>query len=504
MTYVYQDGIWQRIGSLQVGWSRGGVNIFGDTIPAGDTWGNAVREAAIDLGPGIAGNLLFADVAYSGAKVVKDLFGLKRLASRKRIDYVMVDPSMYRQAKRLRPQDVPASHAAVAGAAAAGQDIRVNHVANYHQSQFSKTVMRGRPKKSLLKRVANFMRNNQYDFISRWQSLTVPYPSSSSMLSKYLANVNAGGLADRTSWSMPAYCFNLSCNPYWNVDPGSGASTYGYGSPMYRLVKDESVAGTARQWTWQSENGVNNAAAGTGNNKPWQPEHYDGGLLGSLSKYRHDWSQIKMIVQGRNKFPTRVHLYVVSFPFDGVGPKREYTPGYTVDEDPTQADNIAQIDYFWERFMEPKVVHPLSSTKKTGLDERHMYVYHHEVLSIGPELTVASDANPLQIQKHLFIRNGREYTTVSPVNTEQNLMPVGADPAEKTGIKADQLPGFSNVAGSNVSDYFPKRSLDRWLLIVAENYVMDTGNPDTTSVDRTPSFDIVVRSKYTYFQDGVI
>lgn len=379
----------------------------------------------------------------------------------------------------------------------------------YVQCRYSKSALGRKRKLSTMKRLKDLLRDKENHVISRWQSLTSPVPTSGTLLQHKLSllTYTVGNPVTTNNFNMPVYAFNLSANShYTNAGDASGVD-FGRSVPMYRLYKNALAKGTERQWQWAYVYGTRNVASGENISKAeWQMEHIDKAYTvdSVFNHYRHDWSQIRLMLQGRNKAPVRVHLYICTFPLDGVGPKRVtcFDEGgfKTVDEDPVEQDLVAQSDYFWERFMEPKVIHPFASTKKTGLDMKHFNVLHHEVISLGSEVNYTLDPNPLQVCKSIFYRNGTTYDLISPIQTEQALMPIGNDPNEITGIKDDQRPGYSNVQSVRVNEPLPERKRDRWLVLVAENYKTDTQvlGVSTESVDWCPSFDICVRNKYTY------
>lgn len=145
--------------------------------------------------------------------------------------------------------------------------------------------------------------------------------------------------------------------------------------------------------------------------------------------------------------------------------------------------------------MMPKMTHPFANTKKTSLqDRRHLVVISHDVINLNNELSISEDVQPLQHIKRMFVRNGTVYDLVSADSAESNLMP----DAGKSGLTTAANPGFSNFAGNDIGSEFPKREYDRWLMIVPENYQYTSSEVPQT-VTNSPSFDLCVRGKYTYF-----
>lgn len=399
--------------------------------------------------------------------------------------------------------DTPANMARRRFAGPSGPPFKRLHLGNaapagVQQKTYHKRYYKGVKPRSINNRVVRQLKASQCDQICRWQSLISPQPTAASLLSLKLSNYKAASGIFVTS----CYAFNLSSlgrqpNQNWKV------------VPLYRLQKDLNVTGAVQAWSWAVWNGIKNAADGTTTTYPWQLEHYEGGFDSVSSEYRHDWSDVKIMLQGTTKYPVRYHIYRVQFMADGLGPDRYY---YDAADNLTQFDDsisdstdFNENDYFWERFMEPKVVHPFANTKKTGLTgRRHFKVITHEVINLGSEVTISNDVQPLQHIHSMFVKSGKYFTNTNAVQTERDLMPEGAAPNDKCGIKGDGKVGFSNTNDVTANAPFGvDRSKDEWLMIVAENYtqVGDGYEPAVSeSVDTTPSFDIRVRQKCTVFK----
>lgn len=356
-------------------------------------------------------------------------------------------------------------------------------VGGYRQISFSKKVLRGKRKRSVLSRVIQDAKEQEQDVIYRWQTLLTPLPTTATLLTKVLSNYSTG-----TSLYTGCYCFNLSAPG----QTGDGS----YTAPCYRLYKDAAALTAARAWKWDVQGGIKNDPLGVATSALWQLEHSEQNSVVN-AQYRHDWSDIRLMLQGTTNYPIRVHVYVVQFKVDGLGPIRKYGAGAATDADinPTDPQEISEADYFWERFMMPKMTHPFANTKKTGLqDRRHLAVLSHDVVMLNNELNISADAQPLQHIKRMFVRNGTVYTTINTKDVEASLMPS----AGRSGLTNAAPPGFANQAGNDMGDTFPLREYDRWLMIVPEHYIYTSDVvPQTTG--NSPSFDICVRSKYTLF-----
>lgn len=369
-----------------------------------------------------------------------------------------------------------------------------NAPAGYQAMTYHKRSYGNKRKRNIIADMKRQFINGQTDMILRYQSLVSPQPTTATLLSKSLINLKTA-----SDLYTSCFAFNLSSLGY---QPWSDIKVV----PFYRLTKRLNNAGNLANWYWHKQSGALNDALGTSASDIWQKEHLEG-YYSNANEYRHDWSDIRLLFQGSVKYPTRVHVYRVKFAHEGLGPDRQY---YTRTNVLTTYDVMCadpkefnEADYFWERFMLPKIVHPFANTKKTGLtDRKHLVVLSHEVMSIGSEVTISADVQPLQHMHRMFVRNGKTYGLNDAQNCEASLMPDAAVPP-KCGIKGDGAPGFSNVTDiNNVAPMGVDRTQDEWLLIVAENY-QETGSgydPEKeVSIDNSPSFDICVRNKYTLY-----
>lgn len=371
-------------------------------------------------------------------------------------------------------------------------DIDGNNPAGYKQIRFSKSTYGRYKKKSAISRVKQFVRNMQHDEIWRFQSLLTPRPTASTYLTQKTEFNNNGAVLE-----MPCYCLNLSCIPRLNEASNILA-------PLYRLQKLEDTDTSAINWTWLPVQGVKNDNEGIASSYKWQLEHSET-PMGICERYRHDWTDIRLMLQGCTNFPIRWHLYYVKFAMDGAGPLRQTVklvegvevPEPIDDDSDIAQDKKGQVDYFWERFMFPKIIHPFATTKKSSDTERKLYVLRHEVVNIEAELSFSADLQPQQVIKRLMFKSGKEFDLVDTRETEYSFMRVDAGgTVTTTGISDDRRPGFADNNTWDSTRVFPTREDDTWLMIVAEDYVMKANNP---LPNHTPSFDICVRSKFTRF-----
>lgn len=366
--------------------------------------------------------------------------------------------------------------------------------AGYVQLRYSKKkIKNGRRKKGInaVKKWVSHMRN---DVIYRWQTLK-PFSPSSAELRAQPFCLRKETVSTTDWWNMPMFAFNLSGSPVWDQNAGQLMN------PFYRLRKAVGGAIPTKEWQWTPVLGVRNNIDGdaTTATYPWVLEHHESkaDTVSNLNfnEYVHEWSDIRLLLQGRTTNPMRYHIYIVQFLVDGVGPVRSYsaTDGVTtteVDANPSEETEVEKADYFWERFCAPKVVHPFANTKKEYIKEKRMKVISHEVVSIEAEQNTSLDVQPRQVMKRIFYRNGNTYKgdNVSAVN-------MGAS----GNVNDTQKPGFSNANTSlNATGGIPRRAVDQWLFIVAENYTsLSTAGEQTVAT--CGSVDLSVRSKYTVY-----
>lgn len=369
--------------------------------------------------------------------------------------------------------------------------------AGYQAITFCKSKVGRKKPVNAISKVIKEVRANDKDLICRWQSILSPQPSTASLLSMDCANTISGN-------TMYTGCrvWNLSALGYY-MQHTSGATASAYaGLPCYRLFKDLSATIANRAWKWIPEGGVKNNHDGSTNSAPWQVEHSELPQLNmgpQTTGYSHDWTDIRLLFQGTNKYPVRFHIYFVKFLQNGIGPLRyssvDDAAESTLDENPTDADEIGVSDYFWERFMFPKIVHPFGVTKRPYSGDKTIQVLKHEVISLNSELSISSDVQPLQHMKRIFYRNGASYSLNQPRLVEQEFMRKLVE--DVSGIRGDGKVGFSDSKErDSTTPYDTDRSKDTWLMVVPENYQV-TSTPTT---DNAPSMDICLRNKYTVVQ----
>lgn len=350
--------------------------------------------------------------------------------------------------------------------------------------------------------VNQFVKNSLQESIFRWQSLT---PFEADTLRSYSLENKVYSFGENRFLRLPCFAFNLSAMP-WRVSGDPAAVTRSY--PMYRLFKQlypdaVTTAGTKNyKWEYMSKvHGGNEGQDEAGIDRfAMVAEKNESNNF--CDKYLHNWSDIKLLIQGRKKYETKVHIYVVSF-LNYSGPLRTYAKGETEfveDSESAQAEERASADHFWDRFWQKKVVHPLASTLKPDVNARHMVVHYHKSITFPVETTIENDYKTRQHIFQLFYKNNDSYNVACNIDAEETGWKMVHDNDPVLAGQLENPPGYP-VKPNTVSEdpqyspYVSNRHADKWLMICAEEFNRDV----PTSQDNYCSFDCVIRSKFTYY-----
>lgn len=348
------------------------------------------------------------------------------------------------------------------------------HVGGIQQVKFSRSRC-GRRERHGVRQLWRKQLLNQKYMVSRWQSIAGFNQGWGSMwLSHHTTTAN-------NVTELPVYAFNLSSLPYQSTtDPGGTAIMASL--PMYRLRFDSSQASPKYMWT--SYAGVGNDGEGVENVKRWRLEDMNTNEPARNPYWQHNWADIRMHFIGAKNRPVKIHCYVVSFR-DECGPMRQMTGIST--EDPVNYDDsypetaLAQEnDNFWNHYLATKVFSPIRTSKCDY--PRKLIVHKHESVLLNPDVSINNDTNPVQVVKKWFYRFDQYYKGVK-------------DDPEGDDIVNVSRPEYNNDFKNEVASLFPKRSADKWLLIVGEVFDRIENSSDTNLTQ--PSFDINVRCKYT-------
>lgn len=383
------------------------------------------------------------------------------------------------------------------GGATNGINTYVNDRTDY------KTVRSKRRKLTPMAALLRWMRHNRMDQIYRWQHLE-PYETIA--LRAYYLDKYVKPISDQVL--MPMYAFNLSAHPSTRNE----VATVPKSMPLYRLVKNTTTSTTGRNYEWKTPNSYTPAqgtygcgtqnALGVAQNSDYLAysmvlEHSDHEIKTNISEYCHDWSQIKLMFQGRTSEQSKITIMVVSFLEDGIGPARVTVDNLGAfgaeDVNSTDTEVIADQDYFWDRFWEAKVTHPLAVTKRPPKLSKHFAVHYKDTFVIGMEnMTSGNDNRSPLLTKCLFYQNHAVYNVMSAVGLESTSMVT----------QANQNPGFAVTVSSNSTvtrSHVVSRSADKWLVVYSEDFnPKSTSNPE--DITDSVSFDMMIRSKFTLYQ----
>lgn len=286
----------------------------------------------------------------------------------------------------------------------------------------------------------------------------------------------------------PVYAFNLSDigRSYDENIGGMGVPTVG--AVGYRLNVDDPNA-VRPTYSWVK---ISQARGGlTGTSTSYQADVEETNTsLGRENHWQHLWSNCEFVFHGAKNRPTKIHMYVVTFP-NKAGPLRELSNDggttWTVVNDTRSVTEIQDAAAWWQHYLARKVDNPIRSIKYSGA--KQMNVLHHESFVIGNDVSINNDTNPLSLVKKFFYRNGRYYR--SDIDNLVHQHPnVGYDPA--TG---GALLGYDNVPISYASGPLAADNATQWLMIVAESYDF-LKQADSEVNTNHASFDIVLRNKY--------
>lgn len=300
----------------------------------------------------------------------------------------------------------------------------------------------------------------------RWEGIT--NMGNSNGYGKYwLSNYySAANVVD-----LPVYAFNLSdLDQTYN---NAASKTYS-NVPMYRLKGATGATGAVNNYTW--------SYVGGSMAHIWTVEDRNSSNA-SENAWRHNWSDIKLLLYGAKNRPIKFHLYVCTFP-KCAGPNRYLYDGtsFALGDSAVAGDDIDAKDVWWEHFLAPKVYNPLRTSKYTS--ETQMHVLHHESFVVGNDLSTNNDTAPIQMIKKLFYRNGNYYRSKAQSNA--NEIGVGNLVGDVT---------FDTYTANESAVPLANRDATQWLMIVAE--VFDNITYGGTQANTTqPSFDIVVRNKW--------
>lgn len=345
----------------------------------------------------------------------------------------------------------------------------------------------------------------------RWQALTL-YNSKPSAL--YLSSEYSWNLAGEQFNTLPMYCFNLTGMPLNRVNVAGANNQIGLSSvsfPAYRLYKYRALT---QEYTWKYVDQVRGDYSGSSNSTGWNVEWDElaGAPPVNVQKYFVDWAKPKMVFQGADLRPVKIHIALASFAHAGAGPRRQYYDGTNVQTQDNQPDEDEIEDglMFWDHFWSTRLNNPIHTTLKPRNYNQGppVKIWAHESFVLGQDLSTNKDPLPLQCTVDKFIRLDKQ---MSIVNADRWQLfsdyIVGNQPANGFGYTSVQnnQGGVAQIAQAN--QFFSDYQKERYLLIWADVYDQfqnPVEGPGAyldgvgTKWSYAPSFDINLRAKFTY------
>lgn len=457
---------------------------------------NLAQAAGVQLAWGEAQSIIRSGRAWRYAQQLRDRIREEARNPRDQssLERRIGPGDMATTSKRPRPEDSTKINVVTAGT------VNDTYVKRTVRSKRSK-----KPKNMRRYLINQFIKNSTQEALFRWQGISKF--EQNAMRTYPLLNTTYG----TTQIQLPVYAFNLSALPLRGAGP-SGASVTLRSIPMYRLVKDcyatGAITASNQNYSWVKQVkqfGSNEATTQLFEENEWMDQEKNESNA-FCDTYMHNWSDIKLMLQARRKFQTRIHIYIVSF-LNECGPRRKFWEINGVNftertEDTTVVDTDIQCsnDHFWDRFLQRKVVHPLACAMQPDKRERHLAIHHHEICELPCENSDANDSKVANQMRKISYKNNDTYKVTCAIEEETTgfKMVYDNNPVPANGL--ENPPGWPYKSGIRSEDtkkspYVTKASADKWLLIVGETYVRDAD----INTDNYNSFDLVVRSKFTYY-----
>lgn len=495
-------GYWQDGAFVQfprtTGWSKGGYNLFGEYVPPGNTWGNAVSDAAVDLLPGLAGNVLVGVGLYDAYKVGRDIY------NRHSVNKDNYEMAIYGKRKAImpggnrrmkRPRGPHASNALnphrgqlYGPNVEVGKDTLLTHsYLNYGRK--ARNTRLGWAAKDTVKNGTFFFQGMKpYSATTRFLPLNPNYVE-----------------VDKTY--LPMYAFNLSAIGWQGVDAGNPSLPQIASVPCYRLYKTGDLSTSTKNYRWESVEGQN---ANGGNEYIWHREVQNEHHL-ATPFYRHMWSNIQLLLQCGANCDCTIHTDIVQFK-NSCGPRREQVVDVgglktkTVFDDEPTADVESSNDVFWESFWAHRVCHPLAKYSNFDKEKNIVFKAKGSIKVNEPAFQNQSTLTNRHV-RHIFVNSGKVYDLRD--ETHEDKTTTGAEVVKLGPIKGVhganvepfQYPMWTNQIRAYTENHIYNRddNKDLWLLVYAD---MLPGDPLWQADAFTCSFDFKIRNKYEWTASG--
>jgi len=347
----------------------------------------------------------------------------------------------------------------------------------------------GRTKKKTLAKAWERLGLNTKYVTCRWQSIGD---------NNFAAGLGSQILEHRStaidSIQLPMFAFNLTTigSGYMNQPTGTPTQILMKTYPMYRLNKTGVPGVTGQQYKWSPVIGTNNNANGTTEAKPWQVEDRNS-VPGFTKLVTHAWTDVKAVIYGAKQRQHTVHMDVVQFLEDDMGPARMYEndapteltfDASTVSPvDPVHGD----IDAYWDSFWCNKIGNPIRTNKSAPIQPMIKWL-KKDACKIVADNSTDQDSSPDKVIKEFFMREDKTYQVKDVLNPEYRRTEVI--------VGGDQVPSYDDSTIVEETGIFPARQMDKWLLIWCGDcfdYI-----PLGTAVNNfyNPSFDVNIRGKW--------
>lgn len=171
--------------------------------------------------------------------------------------------------------------------------------------------------------LAKLNRNLYVSYISRWQSLTEFTATPCAMQLGLVVNTTTGVR------NLPLYAFDLSSMTHGTLTPDNSAQVNIRTWPMYRMRCDKSNISTVSEnvYQWDAFIGKKNDPTGALDQYPHTVEDVTGvlpDLYPIVDKHIHEWSDIRMVINGLKQQPCRVHAKLIRWKQREFAPPRYY------------------------------------------------------------------------------------------------------------------------------------------------------------------------------------
>lgn len=398
-----------------------------------------------------------------------------------------------------------------------------------NQQYYSKSKKGSRRRLSRLSRLVKLNQASQNAITCRWQALSLYNTTEGSKGLGYLRILVSAGVYRQ---AFPMYCWDLTTLPV-NVQ---NSSTINFVSaiPCYRLLKAEQAQTevlargvpartfVANEYYWYpigQENGDERGStapnASNGQLFNWNLEYDDinGAPLIQTQRWFVDWAKAAFSFTGAKNRPVKIHVALCSFKHPGVGPvkykgsavTKNTVATITADDSLPSTGEQEDGTMYWDNFWATRTSHPIRSSinpQKIGAfkTESHpMKMWAHESILIGQDTSINNDTIPLQYTLNRFMRLQKLMMTAQKQTALNNTsaMPYDFGYVSNQANQTVTASEYCTVPGvQTTTDLYAEYDKSIYLLLWADVY--DRVESVNNDPNVHPSFDLVLRAKYSY------